>query len=99
MPWLRERQALERRKPTLKSAFCERPDREPTEVNAKSIEARLHVEHHQFLETLIMREKRKQERWEAIKVHVLGWAIIAAIGSIGTAAYKFWIENIFNGNP
>jgi hypothetical protein len=92
MCWFRDRDSSDR--PTLKSAFFEKSAEEPPKVDAKSIEARLHVEHHQFLETLILREKRKQERWEAIKIHVLGWAILGIIGSIGTAAYKFWIEHI-----
>lgn len=91
MCWFKEKNSFD--KHTLESAFCEEPAEEPN-FDAKSTETRLHVEHHQFLETLILREKRKQERWEAIKVHVLGWAIIAAIGSIWTAAYKFWLEHI-----
>lgn len=53
-----------------------------------------HIEQHEFIRALILREKRKQERYEKVKTHVIGWAVITTIGSAG---YAIWvlIKNFF----
>lgn len=37
-----------------------------------------------FLQAWKLRERRKSEMWEAIKTQVLGWGIVAIIGTVGT---------------
>lgn len=49
----------------------------------ESVSAAIHAEHHEFIKTMIAREKIKQERWEAIQKQVLGWGAIALISGIG----------------
>lgn len=53
-----------------------------------------HIEQHEFIRALILREKRKQERYEKVKTHVIGWGVITAISSGG---YAIWvlIKNFF----
>lgn len=47
-----------------------------------------HSHHHDFIEAMIKKEERKQETWQKVKVHVLGWGAIGIIGSIGTWILK-----------
>lgn len=42
-----------------------------------------HSEHHEFIERMIKKEERRQEIWDKVKAQVLGWGIVAIIGSIG----------------
>jgi len=44
----------------------------------------VHDEHHQFISEFIAESRLRQERWEAIKRQVLGWGIIAIVGSLGS---------------
>ena len=48
------------------------------------VEQQTHEEHHDFVKSLI--EKRKQETWEKVKQHVLGWGIVAILGALGAWA-------------
>jgi len=49
-----------------------------------------HSEHHEFIQRFIEEQDRKQEMWETIKSQVLGWGIIAIVGTLGTVvAHKF----------
>ena len=54
----------------------------------KWVDQATHKEHHSFVESLIEKEHRKQERWEKIKTQVLGWGIMVVVGSIGA-----WVLN------
>jgi siroheme synthase (precorrin-2 oxidase/ferrochelatase) len=45
-------------------------------------------EHRQFINALIKREHVRAERWEAIKIQILGWGAVAAVGWIGTQIAK-----------
>lgn len=47
-----------------------------------------HADDHEFIRIMREREKRRIERHEKIKQHVIGWGIIVAISSIGTLVYK-----------
>ena len=47
-----------------------------------------HKEHHEFIEAMIEKERRKQEMWEKVKAHVLGWGIVAIVGGLGTVILK-----------
>lgn len=50
----------------------------------------VHEDHHRFIDTMIKKEERAQQRWETIKTQVLGWGVIALIGSVGTAVYHWF---------
>lgn len=58
------------------------------ETLADHLDPITHKEHHEAIEAIILREKRKQEMWQKIKTQVLGWGIIALIGWIGSLVYK-----------
>lgn len=47
-----------------------------------------HAEQHAFLHEWIEEIKRKRERREKIRTQVTGWAIVSAMGAIGTGAYN-----------
>ncbi len=49
-----------------------------------------HKAHHAFVADLIEERRRKREFRDNIKKQVVGWAIIAMLGSIGTAVYHVW---------
>jgi len=52
--------------------------------NRSRIDCEVHDEHHQFISEFIAESRLRQERWEAIKRQVLGWGIIAIVGSLGS---------------
>ena len=58
------------------------------EVAVGNIPADEHREHHAFMHEWIEEIKRKRERREKLKTQLAGWAIIAALTSIGTGAYN-----------
>lgn len=49
-----------------------------------------HLAHHAFVAELIEEKRRKREFRDSLKKQVIGWAIIAFLGSLGTAAYHAW---------
>lgn len=56
-----------------------------------------HKEHHDWIREEIERRKRKRDDWEKIKNQIVGWSIIAFLGSVaGTVGYaaKKFIEEI-----
>lgn len=59
----------------------------------RSIEEVRHRKHHDFIDLLLEREKRRQDRIETVKAHVYGWGIITGLGGIGAALW-YWLENI-----
>ena len=52
----------------------------------------LHRKHHEFVDRWIEKEKRKSERWERTKTHVMGWGIVTAIGGIGYSVFE-WLKS------
>ncbi len=52
-----------------------------------------HKAHHEFLKILLEREHRSQARWDRVREQVVGWALIAFLGGIGTAVYS-WLINL-----
>lgn len=54
-------------------------------------------EHQTFINVLVAREMRKQERSEKIKAQVGGWAIIAVLGGIGMFAWSVFQRFIASG--
>lgn len=55
---------------------------------------RTHSDHHRFVEELIEREKRKQERRERIRQQVIGWGVISALSGFGVLVYNAFVEFI-----
>lgn len=49
------------------------------------------------LRAIVRREARQQDRWDKIKIHVLGWGIVAIVGWVGAFALKA-VEN-WRGQP
>lgn len=42
-----------------------------------------HTDHHEFIEAMMEREQRKQERWEKIQTSLIGSVALIVLGSIG----------------
>ncbi len=57
------------------------------------LDGETHHHHHEFIAELIEARKVKRERWEKIRIQVMGWGIVAALGSIGTAVYHTFVKN------
>ena len=57
------------------------------EASFGGVDAEIHREQHAFIAEWIEEIKRKRERREKIKTQVAGWAVVSALGSIGTGAY------------
>lgn len=52
-----------------------------------------HKEHHAFINMLIEKERRRQDRREKIKTQLMGWGLITFLGGlawIGKQAYNAW---------
>lgn len=49
----------------------------------------VHSSHHAFIETMIKREERRQERLEKIKTQVGGWGVIIFLGFMGKVVWNF----------
>lgn len=60
------------------------------ELSAFTVPHEIHQEHHEFIRQWIEKQKRREERFEKIKTQVGGWAVIAFLGGIGTAAYHLF---------
>lgn len=59
------------------------------ELDARSrIDADTHADHHAFVGELIGRAQRRRELWDRVRQQVIGWALIAALGAIGTWAAR-----------
>lgn len=53
------------------------------EALVEHLDPKSHKEHHDFIEAMVQKEQRKQEMWQKVKTQVVGWGVIAVIGSIG----------------
>lgn len=60
--------------------------------NSICIDNETHKEHHEFIKVMLEREHRRLARSDRIREQVVGWAIIAFLGGIGTAVYN-WLMN------
>jgi hypothetical protein len=54
--------------------------REELDARAR-IDADSHADHHRFISELIERSQRRREFLDKVKSQVVGWAVIAALGS------------------
>ena len=52
-----------------------------------------HREHHTFVNILIEERLAKKLRWERIRQQTYGWAIIVALGWVGTLVYTHLFKN------
>ena len=53
-----------------------------------------HRKDHEFIGLLRTREQRKQERYESVKRHVIGWSVITGLGLLGYAAWEWVIQSL-----
>lgn len=63
----------------------------------RGVEADKHANHHRFLEMMIAREAKREERRERVRQQVAGWAVIMAVtGFFAAAAYaaNHWFEEL-----
>lgn len=63
----------------------------------KAINDETHATHHAFIEMMISKEERKQQRWESIKTQVGGWGIVLVLAFIGQAVWKMAVSVITRG--
>jgi hypothetical protein len=52
------------------------------------VDCEAHAEHHRFIAEWIEAQRIKKERWEDIQRQVLGWGVIAIIGTLGAITAK-----------
>ena len=57
---------------------------------AHCIPTDVHKTHHDYVKRLIEKDRIKAERMEKIKAQVGGWAIVTALGAVGTGAWHGW---------
>ena len=58
-----------------------------------------HKIHHDFVATMIEKEKRKTERIESVKTQVAGWGTILAIGSFAAGIGKYLLDWFTRNGP
>ena len=47
------------------------------------LDSEIHHEHHEFIQSMISRERIKAERWEELNRQVIGWGVVLFISTIG----------------
>ena len=62
-----------------------------------AMERHLHSDSHAFVQTLMEKERRKQELWDKAKAHVLGWGLVAVLGYFIVQGWEH-IVAILKGN-
>lgn len=67
-------------------------------VERRATREAVHQEHHDFIKSLIEKEKRKQELWEKIQENVGSWAMIAILTFIVFASWES-VVNFLRGKP
>jgi hypothetical protein len=63
---------------------------------ARSVPAEVHRVHHEFVSALIERERRKTNRLEKTKTHVIGWGIVSGLTGIGYLIWD-WLRSLKGG--
>jgi hypothetical protein len=88
--WNGEERRKQAREDLVKAVVC--AIREESAVGGVSPED--HRAHHEFMREWIEEQRVKKERREKIKTQVFGWAIVSALGSVGTAVYHgaMWLR-------
>jgi hypothetical protein len=57
------------------------------EIIDNAIERHSLSDDHQFIKTLIAREKRNQELFEKIKAHVIGWSFLVTVSFLAAVLW------------
>lgn len=65
-----------------------------TEVIDLAMERHVHSDSHLFVQTLMEKEKRRQELWEKAKAHVLGWGLVAVLGYFIVQGWEHFVAII-----
>lgn len=58
------------------------------------IDAETHASDHAFVQMLKERERRRIERVERVRQHVIGWGVISAIGTAGFALWQWFLATV-----
>lgn len=64
----------------------------------RNVSESVHKQHHDFVQMLIDKEKRKQELHEKVKAQVAGWGIISVILAVVTGI-GFWFRDWITKGP
>ncbi len=81
--WNGEERRRQAREDLVKAVVCAIRE----EANPTGLTPEAHRQQHVFLTEWMEEMRIKRERREKIKTQVFGWAIVSALGSIGTAFY------------
>ena len=66
-------------------------------LDERGIDGKTHMEHHAFVEYLIDREKKKEERWEKFKMSFIGTIATATAGGMIWVGKLIWDHLIRTG--
>ena len=55
----------------------------------RNISKEKHERHHDFIETMILREKKKTETFEAVRLHVLKFGALSVMTALAIAAWQY----------
>jgi hypothetical protein len=66
--------------------------REELDARAR-IDADSHADHHRFISELIERSQRRRDMLDKIRGQVIGWAVIAALGSFAAWVARHLTHN------
>jgi hypothetical protein len=61
------------------------------------VDAESHSAHHAFIQTLIERENRKQQLWDAVLKQLVGWGVVAVVAYIGAWVVDQLTIDFFRG--
>jgi hypothetical protein len=59
----------------------------------KRVDEETHRVHHEYVARCIDRDRKREKRWEQLRVHILGWGAISVIGSI-IYSLGDWIKHV-----
>lgn len=60
----------------------------------RSVPYELHLEHHDYISALIVREQKRAELYEKLKAHVLGWGIVGIVTGLGYALLSWFRDHM-----
>ena len=62
----------------------------------KRVDDATHKAHHEYIARCIARDKHRDERWEKVRTHVIGWGAVTAIGgmvyTLGEGIKQFFLN-------
>ena len=58
-----------------------------------------HEIHHDYVDTLIIRDKKRADMYDQIKLHVVKYGALGVLGAIGIACWHYFQEMIKSGVP